>query len=446
MSITVRRAGAFSVVALLAFVAPGLEGRFEPRIAAGVAAAPFALVALFALLVPDDSYLFDVFARPGDFEESRLYGLAGFSLAAAGLAILALRFGMPAAVFVASVFVLAFGDLAQKVALDAVGDRFLAISAFAVVGFVAGVLGQLASALLSGRAFVLPRIIFLAASGALLAALLRSVLFERDDPLVMVSVALVLWLFTVLPLDLTATQVLAAVGVSVALGYVSYALETASVTGMLAGVLLALLTVVLGDFGWFAVLVSFFAVGGLSTKFRYEEKRERGIAEDNDGARGSGNVLANSAAALAALVAAAASPTLGLPPRLFLFAFVGSVAAAMSDTLSSEIGGLYDEPRLITTLQPVPPGTDGGVTWQGELAGVVGAAVVAAIAVVAFALSPLGAAVVIAAGVAGMTVDSLLGATVEGVYVDNKGVNLAATTAAALVGGALALVTGLVTL
>jgi hypothetical protein len=33
-------------------------------------------------------------------------------------------------------------------------------------------------------------VVFLAASGALLAALLRSFLFERDDPLVMVSVGL----------------------------------------------------------------------------------------------------------------------------------------------------------------------------------------------------------------------------------------------------------------
>ena len=45
----------------------------------------------------------------------------------------------------------------------------------------------------------------------------------------------------------------------------------------------------------------------------------------------------------------------------------------MSDTLSSEIGGLFDRPRLITSFEPVDPGTDGAVSWQGELAGVVGA-------------------------------------------------------------------------
>jgi uncharacterized membrane protein len=69
---------------------------------------------------------------------------------------------------------------------------------------------------------------------------------------------------------------------------------------------------------------------------------------------------------------------------------------------------------------------------------------IAGIAVLAFSLSPLGAGVVVVAGLAGMVVDSLLGATVEGVYVDNQGVNFAATTTAAVVGAALAVAVGLV--
>jgi uncharacterized protein (TIGR00297 family) len=217
---------------------------------------------------------------------------------------------------------------------------------------------------------------------------------------------------------------------------------------MLTGVFLGLLTIVLGDYGWFLMLITFFGVGGLSTKFRYDRKKDLGLAEDNEGARGSGNVLANSLVALFAVLAAAASPShTTLPPLLFLFAFAGAVAAAMSDTLSSEIGGLYENPRLITTLQPVDPGTDGGVTWQGELAGLVGAGLIALIAAAMFArVSTVGAAVVVAAGFAGMTVDSLLGATVEGRYVGNQAVNLLATLAAAIVSAALAMLSGLVAL
>jgi uncharacterized protein (TIGR00297 family) len=267
-----------------------------------------------------------------------------------------------------------------------------------VAGFLAGVAGHYAAMALVELSLSWPHVAFLAANGALLGALLRVVLFERDDPLVMLSVGLLLWLFFDLPLEISTTRIAVALTVTVVLGYVSYALETASLPGMLTGVLLGLLTIVLGGNGWFLMLITFFGVGGLATKFRYDAKQARGIAEENDGARGSGNVLANSLAGLVAVLAAAASPSLtSLPRLLFLFAFAGSIAAATSDTLSSEIGGVFDDPRLITTLERVEPGTDGAVTWQGELAGLAGAAIIAGIAAFSFAdVSASGAAVVVA--------------------------------------------------
>nr|WP_305794579.1 DUF92 domain-containing protein [Halomarina rubra] len=442
-----------SVLALVAPLAPVLaEQAGVPAVdsntplVSAVAAAPFALVALGAFAVPEDSALFEWLARPADFEEGRLYGLVGFALAASALAFVAVNFTLPLSVYVASVVLLAWGSFAEKGALELSSNRFLAVSAFAFAAFGAGTLAQLATAALRDVSFDPSQAVFLAASGAMLAALLRSMLFDRDDPLVMTTTALVLWLFADLPLELTATQVVGAIVISIALGYVSYALETASITGMLTGTLLAFLSVVLGSYGWFAVLISFFAIGGLSTKFRYDEKLDRGIAEENEGARGSGNVIANSAAALVALLGWATSTHTGVPQDVFLFAFAGSIAAAMSDTLSSEIGGLYDDPRLITTFRTVPPGTDGGVTWQGGVAGLVGAGVVGLIAFVAFSLSPTATGVVVLAGVCGMVVDSVLGATIEGTLLDNKGVNFVATTVAGVVAAALAWGLGLVPL
>ncbi len=121
-------------------------------------------------------------------------------------------------------------------------------------------------------------------------------------------------------------------------------------------------------------------------------------------------------------------------PVVFLFAFAGSVATAMSDTLSSEIGSVFETPRLITTLEPVEPGTDGGVTWQGELAGLAGAAIVAGISYLLFPeVDATGAAIIVAAGFVGMTVDSLLGATLEGTVLGNQGVNFLATLSGAIV-------------
>ncbi|MGQ4556457.1 DUF92 domain-containing protein [Halobellus sp. GM3] len=425
MQSTLRRASGFALVGTLAVAAPVL-GR--------AAFVPFAAVALVAAFGVTDGPLFELFARPADRREGRLNGLIGFALAAAGLALLSTEIGLPVALFVAAVFVLAYGNLGKRLVAETTDNPFLGAAGFGVAGSVAGVAGQAAVASLSSTAVLAPRFVFLAVAGTLVAALFREMLFERDDPLVMLSTGLLLWLFDALAVSVGTVDVVAALGVTVALGYASYALGAASVAGMLSGVLLGLLVVVFGGIGWFAVLISFFGIGSLSTKFRYDEKKRRGIAEENEGARGTGNVLGNAAVALVCVILFAASRSLPVDGVLFQYAFAGSMAAALSDTLSSELGGLYDDPRLITTLEPVPPGTDGGVTWQGEVYGLLGAAVVG---VVAFALlagvSPVGAAVVAVGGFAGMTADSVLGATVEGPGFGNEAVNLAATLVGAVV-------------
>ncbi|MGM0387805.1 MAG: DUF92 domain-containing protein [Natrinema limicola] len=429
MTAPVRQAGVFAALCTLSLAVP-LAG---PRVGAAVAG-----VVLLGAYVITDGPLFDLLAYPGDYEDSRLYGLITFVLAAVALGLMATAASMPVAVFVGTILLVGYGNLGEQLVRLRTDGPVVRVVGFCLTAAVAAVAGQAITRSLAGDAAVsaLPIMVFLAASGAFLAALLRDMLLRSDDPIVVLSVGLLLWLLAELQPTIGPTELLIALAVTVALGYTSYALETASIAGMLTGVLLVLLTTVLGGYGWFAVLVSFFAIGGLSTKFRYEEKTELGVAEDNNGARGSGNVLGNAAVALVAVLGYAASDAGLLPhePELFLFAFTGSIATAMSDTLSSEIGSVFDRPRLITTLKPVEPGTDGGVTWQGELAGIVGAAIVAVIATGLFPeVSGGGATIIVAAGIAGMTVDSLLGATLEGSILGNQGVNLLATLSGALV-------------
>lgn len=436
MTSSIRRATAFAAVATLSLAASVLV--------AGVAAL-FAAIGAVALVI-DDGPLFDLFARPSDRSEGRLRGLAAFSFATAGLAMLVMLVDLPTSVFVAAVCLLAYGNLAEQVVRTRSDATITATAGFTVGAFAAAVLSQILVRSVQGSSVVpvIPELVFLGASGALLAGLLRSVLFERDDPVVMFSVAVLLWLFTDLTMTVTVFDIVLAIAITVGFGYVSWALDTASVTGMLTGILLALLTIVLGGYPWFAVLISFFAIGGLSTKFKYEQKRQNGVAEANEGARGGGNVLGNAAVALFAVLAFAASDRLPVAESVFLFAFAGSIATAMSDTLSSEIGGVFDKPRLITTLKRVKPGTDGGVTWQGELAGMLGSCTVALIAVALFdSIGPFGGGVIALAGVGGMTVDSVLGATVEGEGLGNQSVNFLATLSGALLGAGLALLMGL---
>ncbi len=411
----------------------------DPWMAAAVAG-----VVLLGAYVITDGPLFDLLAYPGDYEDSRLYGLITFVLAAVALGLMATAASMPVAVFVGTILLVGYGNFGAQLVRLRTDTDVVRVGSFCLAALAAAVAGQALAHSLSGDAVAsaLPLVVFLAASGAFLAALLRDVLLPSDDPIIVLSVGLLLWLLAELEPAIGTVEIVIALAVTVGFGYVSYALETASIAGMLTGILLGLLTIVLGGYGWFTVLISFFAIGGLSTKFRYERKTELGVAEDNNGARGSGNVLGNAAVALVAVLGYAASDAGFLPrePELFLFAFAGSIATAMSDTLSSEIGSVFERPRLITTLEPVDPGTDGGVTWQGELAGVAGAAVVAAIAYGLFPdVGPVGAAIIVAAGIAGMTVDSLLGATLEGSILGNQGVNFLATLSGALVSALLVL-------
>lgn len=191
-------------------------------------------------------------------------------------------------------------------------------------------------------------------------------------------------------------------------------------TGRGAAAALAVGVATVWGFGWrgFVLLLAFFVSSSLLSEKTTRNERQ---------------VIANGG--VAALAALAGSWT----------AFAGALAAATADTWASEIGRRSrTPPRLITTGQPVPPGTDGGMTLLGTVGGVVGAATVAGLSVLLpRAMGPGSAhpgwfwAVITVAGGLGMVLDSLLGATLQGKtrWLDNDAVNLLAT----LAGGGAAL-------
>ena len=431
-----RRAGTFAAVAAVAALAPALDE---------AAAVPFFAVAGAAFFGVRDGEWFETLALPGDREAERLYGLVSFALAGAGLALFASlpRAPLPYEAFAAAALAVGVGRLGRTLVSRRTTDEFPLVAGYVAGGTVAAFAGQVAVRIQTGAPVdgtTVPLLTFLAAAAALTAALVRSLVFSRDAHITTILVAFVTWGFMALEPTVDAPLIVVGLAVTGALGYVSFAIGTASVAGMLTGVVSALLAVVLGGVGWFLTLMSFYAFGGLASKYRFDEKAARGVAQENEGARGTGNVLANSAVALAAVIGYAVAPHLAVPAAPLGFAFAGATATAMADTLSSEIGGLYDGPRLVTTLRRVEPGTDGAITWQGELAGLSGALLVGVLAaggaplldpVVPGGVAAGGA--VVAAGVAGMTLDSLLGALIEGDRIGNQTVNFLATLGGAVV-------------
>ncbi len=182
--------------------------------------------------------------------------------------------------------------------------------------------------------------------------------------------------------------------------------------------------------GWrgFAVLALFVVGGSILTRLGYRRKELSGTAESGGGRRGARNALANGGVPLLCALFAALTPY----PEAFAAAFVAALGSAFADTSESEIGQLYGAtPRLITTMQGVPPGTDGAVSLQGTLAGVGAAGLTAALG---FALglvqSPGSALLIAVAAFLGTIADSLIGARAP--QIGNELTNVSGTLAAAV--------------
>jgi uncharacterized protein (TIGR00297 family) len=202
-----------------------------------------------------------------------------------------------------------------------------------------------------------------------------------------------------------ASQFLAALLVTAAFAALAYALGMISRSGALGGLLVG--TTIYASLGprGFAVLALFVIGGSLLTRFGYGSKQHTGTAQEHGGRRSARNALANCAVATFCAIFAAT----GSEP--FTAAFVASLGAAFADTAESEIGQLFSRtPRLITTLQKVPPGTDGAVSLPGTLAGA-GAAGLTAVLGLALGMleTPAPALLVATAAFLGTVADSLIG-------------------------------------
>ncbi len=181
-------------------------------------------------------------------------------------------------------------------------------------------------------------------------------------------------------------------------------------TAVATGLLTALFVAWRGGLGSFFAIILFFLVGEFVTRMIRNKH-----AEKKHGTRSTSNIVGNIGPAIIALA---------INPTPFNVMFFASLAAAFADTLSSEIGVLSRErPLMITTLKPVAPGTDGGVSTLGFAGAALGGII---FAIIGFAVSGsiFFAAILFAAGVFGSVFDSVLGATLQNWgYLDNNLVN-----------------------
>jgi uncharacterized protein (TIGR00297 family) len=157
----------------------------------------------------------------------------------------------------------------------------------------------------------------------------------------------------------------------------------------------------------FGLLVLFFAVGVALTRVGFARKAAKGLAEANEGRRGSAHALANAGTAALCSAAMLIWPEARVPLAV---AFAGGLAAALADTSGSEIGQLLGHhPISPVTFRPVPPGTEGAVSAEGTLAAVASAAFIG-LAGAALAFYPwTGGLAAAIGGVVGSVLESVVG-------------------------------------
>ena len=232
-----------------------------------------------------------------------------------------------------------------------------------------------------------------------------------------------------------------ALGISLVLAALVYLTHAATLGAAIAGGIftaaLYLLTPGLHTALWplLALLVLTFG----ATRFGRKRKEALGTAEARRG-RTASQVAANLGAATLSGIRLSAvhifSPTTFNAHRA-LVAMIAAMAEATADTVSSELGQvLGGEPRLVTTFRRVPAGTDGAVSLAGTLSGCAAAAGVVLVALAVLPLTRGDAGISLAAGIAGIFIDSLLGAIPERRgWLNNDAVNALSTLTAAVLAG-----------
>lgn len=206
------------------------------------------------------------------------------------------------------------------------------------------------------------------------------------------------------------------------------------------------------SFQWpgYVVVGFYFIVGSSVTRIGMEKKEAAGIAEKRSGARGPENVWGSAlTGALCCLGVLGLrwlipdSTVTVLAIDLLMLGYVASFSTKLSDTCASEVGKAYGKRTfLITTLKSVPPGTEGAISLEGTVAGLVAALAMAMVGWAVGLMDSIGLLWCAIAAFIATNLESVIGATWQGKihWLTNEVVNFINTLIGAMVAMMLAVI------
>ena len=199
-----------------------------------------------------------------------------------------------------------------------------------------------------------------------------------------------------------------------------------------AGILGTLLWGSLGWKGWLSVVL-YLLLGSLVTKIGFGYKNKLGIAEKRGGRRGPENVWGSAATGVIFAIMIKLNI---LNQSILEVAFAASFAAKLADTFGSEIGKRFGSNTfLITTLQKVKKGTEGGISLEGTFASLLGSCLMSYFMLLFGIISTKGHFfIVLISGFIATLAESIIGARYQEKYhLSNEFVNFIQTTLSSII-------------
>lgn len=168
-------------------------------------------------------------------------------------------------------------------------------------------------------------------------------------------------------------------------------------------------------------LLVFFVSSTLLSRVNRARTEQASSGDEKGDVRDAGQVWANGGMATL-LVLLFALVRDRWPPYLVQYLpvlFLAALAAVNADTWATELGKLCGaRPRSLSNWRLVAPGTSGAITFWGVLASLMGAALVPLSVFWWWPLTPVEFVTVTWSGFLGALLDSILGASVQGLYRD----------------------------
>ena len=199
-----------------------------------------------------------------------------------------------------------------------------------------------------------------------------------------------------------------------------------------AGVLGTLLWFCLSWEGWLSVVI-YLLLGSMVTKFGFKYKKQKGIAEKRGGRRGPENVLGSAATGLFFAIMIKINL---INLSLLKIGFAASFSAKLADTFGSEIGKRFGtKTYLITNLKRVKNGTEGGISFEGTFASLIGSILMSYIMLILGIISLKNQFYVVSiAGFIATILESIIGAEFQDKYrLSNEVVNALQTSISSVI-------------